>query len=198
VVQSTAESPARPAQERARSAGYPSVPPESASGRATRNEIRLRYAGSILGVTWVVLAPALLLIVYMASSTSQSSRYGRPGPRLSGVRAFTIFAGLIPFPDDGGRRSRKAPPSLDQQIRRCSRARSSRSISRRCGRCCRHFPAALLRHDGRDRRLPRSPGGRTGPLLLLPPLNRAARPGAHRGGLVPVAHHPSWHGTSST
>ena len=63
--------------------------------RSTRNQIRVRYAGSILGVSWVVLAPALLLTVY---GVVYLEVYKVRAPGLSAT-AFVlyIFAGLVPF-----------------------------------------------------------------------------------------------------
>ncbi|HXZ56497.1 MAG TPA: ABC transporter permease [Gaiellaceae bacterium] len=63
--------------------------------RSTRNQIRVRYAGSILGVSWVVLAPALLLTVY---GVVYLEVYKVRAPGL-GATAFVlyIFAGLVPF-----------------------------------------------------------------------------------------------------
>jgi lipopolysaccharide transport system permease protein len=63
--------------------------------RSTRNEIRVRYAGSIFGAAWVVLAPALLLTVY---GLVYLEVYKIRTPGL-GATAFVlyIFAGLVPF-----------------------------------------------------------------------------------------------------
>jgi len=94
VVESTAENPARRRRRRRRSADY-LWSHRNLLWKSTRNEIRLRYAGSILGVTWVVLAPALLLIVYglvyLAVFKVRTPGLG------SAVFVLYIFAGLIPF-----------------------------------------------------------------------------------------------------
>jgi homopolymeric O-antigen transport system permease protein len=94
VVQSTAENPARRRRGARRSADY-LWSHRGLLWKSTRNEIRLRYAGSILGVTWVVLAPALLLIVYglvyLAVFKVRTPGLG------SAVFVLYIFAGLIPF-----------------------------------------------------------------------------------------------------
>ena len=63
--------------------------------RSTRNEIRVRYAGSILGVAWVVLAPALLLTVY-ALVYLEIYKIRTPGLGAA-VFVLYIFAGLVPF-----------------------------------------------------------------------------------------------------
>jgi lipopolysaccharide transport system permease protein len=63
--------------------------------RSTRNQIRARYAGSIFGVAWVVLAPALLLTVY---GLVYLAVYRVRTPGLSSTSfVLYIFAGLIPF-----------------------------------------------------------------------------------------------------
>jgi lipopolysaccharide transport system permease protein len=63
--------------------------------RSTRNEIRVRYAGSILGASWVFVAPALLLtvygLVYLAVYRIRTPGLG------SAVFVLYIFAGLVPF-----------------------------------------------------------------------------------------------------
>jgi lipopolysaccharide transport system permease protein len=63
--------------------------------RSTRNQIRVRYAGSILGVAWVVLAPALLLTVYGLVYLAVY-RVRTPGLGATGFVLY-IFAGLVPF-----------------------------------------------------------------------------------------------------
>jgi lipopolysaccharide transport system permease protein len=63
--------------------------------RSTRNEIRVRYAGSILGVAWVVLAPALLLTVY-GLVYLEVYKIRTPGLGAA-VFVLYIFAGLVPF-----------------------------------------------------------------------------------------------------
>lgn len=94
MVQSTAETSAPRRRRGRRSADY-LWSHRNLLWKSTRNEIRLRYAGSILGVTWVVLAPALLLIVYGLVYLAVF-RVRTPG---LGSAAFVlyIFAGLIPF-----------------------------------------------------------------------------------------------------
>jgi lipopolysaccharide transport system permease protein len=63
--------------------------------RSTRNQIRIRYAGSIFGVAWVVLAPALLLTVY---GLVYLEVYKIRTPGLgSTAYVLYIFAGLVPF-----------------------------------------------------------------------------------------------------
>jgi lipopolysaccharide transport system permease protein len=63
--------------------------------RSTRNEIRTRYAGSILGASWVFVAPALLLTVY---GLVYLAVYKIHAPGLgSGVFVLYIYAGLVPF-----------------------------------------------------------------------------------------------------
>lgn len=63
--------------------------------RSTRNQIRARYAGSIFGAAWVVLAPALLLTVY---GLVYLAVYRIRTPGLGSVAyVLYIFAGLIPF-----------------------------------------------------------------------------------------------------
>lgn len=63
--------------------------------RVTRNELKSRYAGSVLGTGWAVLTPLLLLGVY-AMVYLVIFRVEVPG--LSGVQyILLIFAGLVPF-----------------------------------------------------------------------------------------------------
>lgn len=62
---------------------------------AALNEIRGRYAGTALGVTWAVLYPALFLGVYTVVFTLIFNvRPGGPSPADS---ILLIFAGLIPL-----------------------------------------------------------------------------------------------------
>jgi lipopolysaccharide transport system permease protein len=63
--------------------------------RSTLNEIRVRYAGSILGIAWVVLAPALLLTVY-GLVYLEVYRIRTPGLGSTEFILY-IFAGLVPF-----------------------------------------------------------------------------------------------------
>jgi lipopolysaccharide transport system permease protein len=94
VVESTTERPVRRQRRARRSADY-IWSHRGLLWKSTRNEIRLRYAGSILGVTWVVLAPALLLtvygLIYLAVFKVRTPGLG------SAVYVLYIFAGLIPF-----------------------------------------------------------------------------------------------------
>lgn len=63
--------------------------------QVTRNELRARYAGSLLGATWALLAPLLLLGVY-AVVYLFVFRVQVPG--LSPLQyVLYIFAGLAPF-----------------------------------------------------------------------------------------------------
>ena len=61
----------------------------------TRNEIRARYVGSVLGAAWAVLYPFLFLMLYAAIYTFVFR------VRLAGHTSFDyvlmIFAGLVPF-----------------------------------------------------------------------------------------------------
>ena len=63
--------------------------------RITRNELRARYAGSHLGNVWVVLAPALLLVVYAVTYVAILRI------RLAGLTSaeyvIFIFSGLVPY-----------------------------------------------------------------------------------------------------
>ena len=63
--------------------------------RITRNELRARYAGSHLGNVWVVLAPALLLVVYAVTYVAILRI------RLAGLTpaeyVIFIFSGLVPY-----------------------------------------------------------------------------------------------------
>jgi homopolymeric O-antigen transport system permease protein len=63
--------------------------------RSTRNEIRARYAGSILGGSWVFIAPGLLLTVYGLVYLAVF-RVHTPG-LSSAVFVLYVFAGLVPF-----------------------------------------------------------------------------------------------------
>jgi lipopolysaccharide transport system permease protein len=63
--------------------------------RITRNELKARYAGSHLGNVWVVLAPALLLVVYAITYVAILRI------RLAGLSSaeyvIFIFSGLVPY-----------------------------------------------------------------------------------------------------
>jgi lipopolysaccharide transport system permease protein len=63
--------------------------------RSTRTEIRARYAGSLLGATWVFLAPVLLLgiygVVYLAIYDIKAEGLN------SAQYMLYIFAGLVPY-----------------------------------------------------------------------------------------------------
>jgi lipopolysaccharide transport system permease protein len=63
--------------------------------RSLRGELHARYAGSILGATWVFVAPALLLtvygLIYLAVYRIRTSDLGSTGYVLY------IFAGLVPY-----------------------------------------------------------------------------------------------------
>ena len=63
--------------------------------RITRNELKARYAGSHLGNVWVVLAPALLLVVYAITYVAILQI------RLAGLSSaeyvIFIFSGLVPY-----------------------------------------------------------------------------------------------------
>jgi lipopolysaccharide transport system permease protein len=63
--------------------------------RITRNELTARYAGSHLGNVWVVLAPALLLVVY-AVTYAAILRIRLAGLSTSEYVIF-IFSGLVPY-----------------------------------------------------------------------------------------------------
>lgn len=94
-----------PAATQARADVRRPSPPKAAAGyirshrrllwRSTRNQVRARYAGSIFGVAWVVLAPALLLTVY---GLVYLAVYQVSSPGLSSTAyVLYIFAGLVPF-----------------------------------------------------------------------------------------------------
>ena len=61
----------------------------------TRIELAKRHAGSVLGMSWVVLQPALLLSVYLFAYMVVL------GMRFSGFSRFDyvlyVFCGLVPF-----------------------------------------------------------------------------------------------------
>jgi homopolymeric O-antigen transport system permease protein len=61
----------------------------------TRNELRAKYAGSLLGVTWAFLGPLILLAVY---AVVYIAILGVHVTGLSSAQyAVFIFAGLVPF-----------------------------------------------------------------------------------------------------
>ena len=64
-------------------------------GRITRNELRARYAGSHLGNVWVILAPALLLVVY--ALTYVAILQIRLAGLTSAEYVIFIFSGLVPY-----------------------------------------------------------------------------------------------------
>jgi lipopolysaccharide transport system permease protein len=63
--------------------------------RVTRNELAARYAGSLLGLGWVILAPLLILSIY-AVVYLQIFRVQAPG-LTAGAYVLYIFSGLVPF-----------------------------------------------------------------------------------------------------
>jgi lipopolysaccharide transport system permease protein len=67
--------------------------------RLTLQEIGQRYQGSMLGVAWSLLTPAIMLTVYtLVFSVVFQARWGTTGTPLRPAEfALTLFAGLIPF-----------------------------------------------------------------------------------------------------
>ena len=63
--------------------------------RITRGELFARYAGSVIGPAWAMLAPALILAVY-ALVYLQIFRVRVPGLDPAGYVLF-VFAGLVPY-----------------------------------------------------------------------------------------------------
>ena len=63
--------------------------------RVTRNELASRYAGSLLGIGWAVLAPLLLIFIY-AVVYLVIFRVKVPGLSAASYVVY-IFSGLIPF-----------------------------------------------------------------------------------------------------
>lgn len=63
--------------------------------RVTRNELAARYAGSHLGILWVLLAPSLVLVVYAITYVAIFRI------RLAGLTSteyvIFIFSGLVPY-----------------------------------------------------------------------------------------------------
>lgn len=63
--------------------------------RTTRTEIHARYAGSLLGTSWIVLAPVLLLAIY---GVVYLAIYGVEVEGMSSTEYMLyIFAGLVPY-----------------------------------------------------------------------------------------------------
>ncbi len=67
--------------------------------RLTTQEIGQRYQGSLLGVLWSLVTPALMLTVYtLVFSLIFQARWAAAGPAARPADfALTLFAGLIPF-----------------------------------------------------------------------------------------------------
>lgn len=63
--------------------------------RVARNELRARYAGSLLGQSWSILSPALLLVIY-ATVYAFVLKIEVPGLD-AGQYVVYIFSGLVPF-----------------------------------------------------------------------------------------------------
>jgi lipopolysaccharide transport system permease protein len=65
----------------------------------TRNDLRTRYAGALLGWTWVVAYPLIFLAVYSAYYIFVlGPRAGAAGAELSGpLKVGLVFSGLLPF-----------------------------------------------------------------------------------------------------
>src|SRR6478672_5904565 len=63
--------------------------------RTARTELATRYAGSLLGIGWIVLTPALLLGVY---GVVYLEVFKVRGPNMSSSQFILyIFAGLVPY-----------------------------------------------------------------------------------------------------
>lgn len=63
--------------------------------RSARTELATRYAGSLLGIGWIVLTPALLLGVY---GVVYLEVFQVRGPNLTSAQfVLYIFAGLVPY-----------------------------------------------------------------------------------------------------
>ena len=63
--------------------------------RTTRTEIHARYAGSLLGTSWIVLAPVLLLAIY---GVVYLAIYGVDVEGMTSAEYMLyIFAGLVPY-----------------------------------------------------------------------------------------------------
>ena len=66
-------------------------------GRLARREIESRYRGSLLGLTWSVVTPLLMLAVYtFVFSVVFKARWGT-GPEREGEFALILFSGLVTF-----------------------------------------------------------------------------------------------------
>lgn len=63
--------------------------------RTSRSELRSRYAGSMLGIMWAILAPWLLLVLY---ACVYLLIFRIKVPNLSSVEyVFFVFSGLVPY-----------------------------------------------------------------------------------------------------
>ncbi len=63
--------------------------------RTTASEIRRRYAGSVMGIAWLLLGPFLLMVLY-------ATIYGvvfrlKPPEMSSNTYVVYILVGLVPF-----------------------------------------------------------------------------------------------------
>ena len=66
--------------------------------QTTWNEIKTRYAGSVLGLAWLVLYPLLFLGVYsLFIYILVGVRQGAQGFSAASEQVLLIFCGLIPF-----------------------------------------------------------------------------------------------------
>ena len=63
--------------------------------RTTISEVKFRYAGSILGLFWLILAPVLLMVIY-AGVYLVIFRI-RPSDMSAQTYVLYVFSGLIPF-----------------------------------------------------------------------------------------------------
>lgn len=64
----------------------------------TRREIKKKYQGTFLGLTWAVISPLLMLSVYtFVFAVVFKSRWGTTGEESRIEFAITLFAGLIVF-----------------------------------------------------------------------------------------------------
>lgn len=63
--------------------------------RVTKNEIRSRYAGSLLGFGWAFLAPFLILAIY--SAVYLGIYHSRATGLSEGQYVVYIFSGLVPY-----------------------------------------------------------------------------------------------------
>lgn len=62
-----------------------------------QREILKRYRGSILGLTWSILTPLVLLAIYTAVFSSVLKMQWSPGRSGFGDFALMLFCGLVPF-----------------------------------------------------------------------------------------------------